>query len=270
MGLAVALVSGPPRSGKSSVIRAMVAAASKIKPHYIRLVYGDQPPVLGAPVSPELGDGFASTRLLAYTPDRVYETLPAALTTIHRKDRFGFVIVEAEADPVLRCAYEYNRRVFVMPVPSSIHVVFRTPHEAARELRKVLDDTESFASEIFGMLRGSAPEDTSHGEPRPNMSDSVMRGFLYSPLGDELATRIQLQPQYHGLVESDVIVVNSVVGKVTPDSDACLRMIEKLLTRLAGACGQRGELFCCDPRDLTSRGGKRLLKSLGPLCTGGT
>jgi len=35
-----------------------------------------------------------------------------------------------------------------------------------------------------------------------------MYGLLNSPLGEELATRIQFKPDYHGLVESDLVLIN--------------------------------------------------------------
>ncbi|MGB0717415.1 MAG: hypothetical protein ACPGXK_16170, partial [Phycisphaerae bacterium] len=69
-------------------------------------------------------------------------------------------------------------------------------------------------------------------EERPELTETNMRGFLYSPLGDELATRIQLQPDYHGLVESDVIIVNTGAGQAGPDSAECVRRIHQLIERV--------------------------------------
>ena len=106
------------------------------------------------------------------------------------------------------------------------------PTRAAEELRRVLDDTAAFASEIFGLFTNR--EDREPSEPRPELSATQMRGFLYSPLGDELATRIQLLQPYHGLVESDVIVVNTQTGERTGAAGSwviCQRTTGQRLTR---------------------------------------
>jgi hypothetical protein len=97
-----------------------------------------------------------------------------------------------------------------------------------------------------------------------------MRGFLYSPLGDELATRIQLQQTYHGLVESDVIVVNPGVGETGPGTAECLGRIRRLLQRIRRIPERHGDLFLCDPRNPDRKVYKKLLKALQPMCRGGT
>ncbi len=196
------------------------------------------------------------------------ETLPEALTAIHKRDRFGSVVIEADADPTLRHAYPYDHRVFVMPIPSAVHDVFRDPSRAALELQRVLDDTQAFASEIFGLF--DDPDDDEPSEARPELTPATARGFMNSPLGDELATRIQLQPPYHGLIESDVVVVNSKAGEPTPQTVQCLKRIEKLLERVRSACARDAELFLCDPCDRQGDALEKLLAALEPMCQGGT
>ena len=132
-----------------------------------------------------------------------------------------------------------------------------------------ISSRSAFASEIFGLFSGPKHEDVDPSEPRLDLTDTQMRGFLYSPLGDELATRIQLRPPYHGLVESDVIVLNTDRCENGPRTEECLRRIERLLERVRGVSGRRGELFTCDPRNHTGKTFKRLLKALKPMCQGG-
>ncbi len=270
MGLGVTFVSGLRRSGKSALISLMVRELWSTQPHYIRMVRtgGDklQPKSVARPAE---DCGVASARWLEYDSERVFEILPEALTAIHRRDRYGSVVIEADADPNLRYAYPYDHRVLVMPMPESIGDIFREPGQAAHELRRVLDDTAAFASEIFGLFAHNGDEDREPSEARPDFSATQMRGFLYSPLGDELATRIQLQPEYHGLVETDVIIVNPSVGAATVETPVCLRRIERLLERVHGVTGRRGELFVCDPANPTGRVEKKLLKALEPMCVGG-
>jgi len=107
-------------------------------------------------------------------------------------------------------------------------------------------------------------------EERADLTETNMRGFLYSPLGDELATRIQLQPAYHGLVESDVILVNTGAGERGEETDECLRRIRRLIERLRGHSDQQRELFHCNPREPKEKDCKSLLKALEPMCCGGS
>ncbi len=271
MGLNTTFVSGLRRSGKSAVIRTMIDRLWKKEPHYIRLAQsgGDKTPPKQTQKPPQ-NAGVASARWLDYDAEHVFEVLPAALAAIHRTDPYGSVVIEADADPVLRCAYSYDHRVFVMPVPGCVAEVFRDAADAAEELKSALEDTVAFASGIFGMFSEGQQDDDEPSEDRPDLSETNMRGFLYSPLGDELATRIQLQPPYHGLVESDVILVNTGAGTQQTDTEECLNRIERLLVRLHGHSGQRAELFHCDPRDTKAKDCKKLLKALAPMCQNGS
>lgn len=249
MGLKVTFVSGPRRSGKSMVIQSMLSELYREPPHYLRLaaVDGDKkqpPPKRQAPDA----CGVRTARWLNYNADGIFEVLPEALTRIHRQDRNGSVLVEADADPHLRNVYPYDHRLFVMPAPQSLQEVFRTINQAAEALRGVLDDTTAFAREIYGMIDDGLDDDGEH-EERPAFTARQLRGFLNSPLGDELATRIQFQPAYHGLVESDVVLINTGVGGMLPIVDECERRLERLLARLRGPSARSGVLFCCDPMD---------------------
>ena len=271
MGLSVTFVSGPRRSGKSALIQAMTHRLWKTSPHYLRLVKVGSDKIAPKPCSDKPSEkcAVASARWLDYDPEHVFAILPEALAAIHRLDRFGSVVIEADADPNLRCAYPYDHRVFVMPLPSSIREVFRETDRAAQELRRVLDDTVAFASEIFGLFDRDAVDAQEPSEDRPDMTKTQMRGFLNSPLGDELATRIQLQQPYHGLVESDVIVVNTRVGERGSETEECLRRVGRLLARIRGASGRRGELFMSELCDQDGSIDRSLFKALEPMCIGG-
>ena len=252
------------------MIRTMIDRLWSHAPHYIRLVKsGGEKQRPRKSAKPRSDCGVASARWLEYDAGHIFEILPEALAAIHRQDRFGSVVVEADADPVLRHAYPYDHRVLVMPLPSSVSEVFRDPSRAAVEFQRVLDDTQAFASEFFGVDAGDSAEDHEPSEARPELSAAQMRSFLYSPLGDELATRIQLQQRFHGLVESDVIIVNTRVGKRTSETSECLRRIRHLLKRTRGESGRRSEFFQCDPCDCDTPTGQRLLKALKPMCLGG-
>lgn len=265
MGLTVTFVSGPRHAGKSTVIEALLGDLYKRPPHYLRLarIAGDKKPPPPT-AKPPGWCGVGSARWLNYDRDLIFEVLPEALTRIHKRDRYGAVIIEADADPNLRHAYPYDRRIFVMPAPGSLHEVFRSVREAATALQDVLDDTASFAREIYGMIDGDPADDDGH-EDRPAFTVRQLRGFLNSPLGDELATRIQFQPAYHGLVESDVVLINTGVGGTSAAVDECVRRIERLLARLRGRSARKNTLFCCDPVDRHDPLRKKLIKTLKEL-----
>src|SRR3972149_4747484 len=172
MGLSVTFVSGPRRSGKSALIQAMVHRLWRTPPHYLRLVKSgsDKVPPKLCSDRPTEKCGVATARWLDYDPEDVFAVLPEILAEIHRRDRYGSVVIEADADPNLRCAYSYDHRVFVMPLPRSIREVFRETNRAAEELRRVLDDTAAFASEIFGLFNRDADDTPEPSEDRADMT----------------------------------------------------------------------------------------------------
>lgn len=272
MGLSVTFVSGPRRSGKSALIHCLVNSLWKTPPHYIRLAKtgsDKQPPPKQACNKPAEKCSVSTARWLDYNDDEIFSILSETLNAIHKKDRFGTVVIEADADPTLRCAYPYDHRVFVMPLPESVQEVFRDNTHAATELRRVLDDTAAFASEIFGLFNREDDECGGPSEARPDFTETQMRGFLYSPLGDELATRIQLQQPYHGLVESEVILVNSAAGRRGSETDECIRRIGRLLARTRGAGSRQSEMFVCDVAGPNGTLDKGLAKALKPMGVGG-
>lgn len=274
MGLSVVFVSGIRRSGKTALIQNMIDRLWKHPPHYLRLARegGDKKAPTASQVEPAATSlekcHVASARWLHYTDDRVIEIIAQTLTEIHQKDRYGSVVIEADAESGLRHAYPWDHRIFVMPLPAGVSEVFRDAQRAAVEFQHVMDDTAAFASEIFGMF-DDGPDDAEPHEHRDDFSKSQMRRFLNSPLGDELATRIQLQQPYHGLVESDVIVVNKAVGAPGLHADQCIERIERLLVRTSDVSGKRAELYHCDPNDPGCPECKRLMKALKPMCARG-
>ena len=152
MGLTVTFVSGPRCTGKSALIRRMIDRFWKKEPHYIRLVRtgsGKRPPNRSQKPIPPCG--VSTARWLEYDAEHVFEVLPDGLAAIHRRDRNGAVVIEADADPNLRHAYPYDHKVFVMAMPNVVSEVFKDPSCAAEEFYRALDDTMAFASGVFGL-----------------------------------------------------------------------------------------------------------------------
>ncbi len=272
--LNVVFVCGPRRSGKSTLIQSIVPQLCAAPPHYLRLV----PVNCDEPRLTLLGDlksaGLASWRRINYDAERIFEFLPDCLAEIAEMDVSRTVLIEADADPGLRYAFPYDHRIFVMPAPVRVFDVFRTPDEAAVALRGVMDDTAAFASEIFGMFDPDADADDTvmhvqhigdRGavtEERVEITPVQMRRFVKSPLGTEIASRIQLQPEYHSVVESDVIIVNMAVGGTTSIVEQCVRQIQALISRLEDGRLNKPVLFNCDPLDPSDPQQQQMLTKL--------
>lgn len=251
MPLTVLLVSGPRRAGKSTVIQQIIAHGTKHPPHYLRLTSatGDKRPPMEVRPAPAGDCGVATAQWIEYEQDRVFEFLPAALQKIHRRDRRGIVIIEADSDPILRHAYPYDYRLFIIPAPQRTSEIFRTGTQAADAFKAALHDTAAFAGEIFGLLESGDPFDIGEHEARSTLTSAEMRVLMNSSLGRELATRILLQPSHHGLLESDILVVNTAVGGMSGLVDECVHRLERVLANVYGPEGGRHLFFSCDPAD---------------------
>jgi len=268
MSLETLFVSGPSTGGKSTVARMIADHALDRPAHYIRMQRAaDRHTNAIVEMEPGTDDppsnGWSSMHAVRYTSDRVFETLPDTLRTVRRLDRNGFTIIEADSDPALRHAYPYDYRVFVMCAPPDLATVFRTPEGAAVALQQVMQDTASFASEIFGLFDATGLDDSvgvEHELPRPSLGpapavenlsvgESQIRHFVSSPLGAEIASRIQLQPEFHALVESDVVVINTGATSDEETLDECVRRVEKLLARVRHDARRQSVLYWGDIQD---------------------
>jgi hypothetical protein len=269
-------ISGPRQCGKTTLIKLAAKELFKRPPHVIRLVpeQSDQPYL-------KLQEDYeayniASVHWVTYTPDRVFEVLPQAIKEIRGRQKYITFFLEADADPCLRHAYPFEYRIFVMHAPETTEEVFRSTREAAHALKEVMDDTAAFASEIFGLFEGD-PLDDSEGvkhrriihagrtQEELEVSAAQMGRFLSSPLGAEIASRIQLQPEYQALPESDVVLVNTAVRTDFQMLGECIRRIEILLTRIRHDARRNNILCWCDPTDVKDPSLAKLLERLATL-----
>lgn len=268
MPLETLLISGPSGCGKTTVAQVVADYVMGRSVHMLRVQTSldnhtnsveREPPDHTTPSD----ERWASVHTVRYTRERVFETLPDALRAVRKLDRRGFVIIEADTDPSIRHAYPYDYRVFVMSSPVDIHEVFREPRAAAVALQEVMEDTAAFAAEIFGLFEGDPLDDSAGVKHRKrckrrrdslpptvgeflDVNETQVRQFLRSPVGAEIASRIQLQPEFHALVEADVVLIN--MGRVTAPEvlDECIRRIEKLLSRIRHDSRQHSVLYWGD------------------------
>lgn len=258
-------VSGPPAGGKTTLIRLLIDGILPRAAHLVRMRAARDGHTNAVNPCEPVATGFAAGRIgsvfeVTYTSERVFETLPDALRAVRKIDRRGFVVIEADSDPALRHAYPYDYRIFVMSGPEDLHDVFRSPRAAADALQQVMQDTAAFAAEIFGLFDGGGLDDSAGVEyfapslsanrqetvERLDVSEGQIRQFLSSPIGAEIASRIQLQPDYHALVESDIVVVNTGAGSSREATAPCIQRLEKLLARVRHDARRHSVLYWGD------------------------
>jgi len=272
-------ISGPEGGGKSTVARMIGTQVLERPGHYLRICRAndDHTNAIVA-VDPSgtdvVGKFWASRHDVIYTEDRVFETLPDGLRAVRSLESHAIAVIEANCDPVLRHAYPYHYRIFVMPAPDSIDTVFRNPSAAAVALKQVMQDTASFASEIFGLFDAAAMDDgagVSHQKPvraaptgrtveQLEVAETQLRQFVNSPIGVEIASRIQLQPEYHALVESDIVVINIGPKGKTPALRDCIKRLRKLLARIQHDARQQSVLYWGDVADGKDPANPRLIR----------
>lgn len=262
MKLHVELVCGPRRAGKTCVIRSLVDRACRIRPHYVRLRRRDEHPENPCLNVPDADRLFASTQLVTYDDETICEVLTDTLKNIGVKDRRATVMIEADADPAVRCAFQhYDHRVFVLPTPSAISDVFRPAHAAASALQSILADTAEFASEVFGVINRE-PSENGKCNGEAGLSAAQWRRFLYTPLGEELITYILLEPDFHGLVESDVVILNPALGQCTAATAPCLRKLDCLLEHINRLTHRQVRRYVWDPQKEPTEEIRQLLDTL--------
>ncbi|UCG33166.1 MAG: hypothetical protein JSU68_00760 [Phycisphaerales bacterium] len=281
MPVTTILASGPPNSGKTQVLMAIAASLlADDPPHHVRFIRDGR--CAGTEVKPipsRAGIPLRGCWQVPYNADLAFEILPEAIHRIRNRVKYVTMLLEADADPSLRYAYGYTHRIFCMAAPSSISDVFRSPRQALRALQEVLDDTAAFAAEIFGLFGSelmdeiadavTIPMPSELARRRGELSAAQMRRFLSSPLGAEIASRIQLQPLYHSLAESDCVVINT--GREGDGSVLanCVRRLGTLLNRVREGTGKERQLFICDPSDAKDPGTAKLMARLKELLSAG-
>jgi hypothetical protein len=281
MPVTTILASGPPNSGKTQLCMAVAAnLLGDDPPHHVRLIRDSRCKATEVkPIPSRAGVPLRGSWQVPYNADLAFEILPEAIHQIRNRVKYVTMLLEADADPFLHIAYDYTHQVFCMAPPRNIHDVFRTRREARRALQQALEETAAYAREIFGLIGSELIDETAEAASMPfpgevarkrgELSALQMRRFLSSPLGAEIASRIQLQPPYHSLAASDCVVINTGQEGDGSILAECVRLLGALLNRIREGAGKERQLFICDPSDAHDPGTAKLMARLKELLSSG-
>lgn len=261
----VSLINGPAGGGKSTVLCTLLENMTKIEPHYLRVTRAgsrNRPPL--RLISANGGTGLSSARWLNYTNERIFELLPETIGKTDDDDAHLFI--EADSDPLLRAAYPYDHRIFIMPPPTSQHQIMRSQAQVALAIREMLDDSAVFTSEMFGVSEAEMePKDESHDQ-REDLSESGVRTFLTTPLGHEVMARVSFQQDYQWILESHAVLVNTGISQLTGVAEAVLHRMMQVINHLPGDSTEKPKVFCCDPCEMGDPATQSFFKFIQDLC----
>lgn len=262
----VSLINGPAGSGKSIVLSTLIEKMGKNEPHYLRVTRAgsrNRPPYRLIPNNG--GSGWASARWLNYTNERIFEMLPETIGKT--SDENAHLFIESDADPLLRTAYPYDHRIFIMPPPTSQHQIMRSQAQVALAIREMLDDSAVFTSEMFGVSEADMESKDENHDQREDLSESGVRSFLTTPLGHEVMARVSFQQDYQWILESQAVLVNTGIAQLTGVAEAVLHRMMQLINHLPGESSEKPKVFCCDPCELDDPATQSFFKYIYDLCS---
>lgn len=260
-------ISGPPASGKTTLARRLAALVQPAEPDYIRFdLQADASParLRIARTLPEM----ASSTHRNVNPKLVFEQVADTLKTVATGHDHALVFIETDAQPCFRHAYPYHVTLFVMSPPAHLGIVFRSPTQTAQAIQRAMDDTSEFAAELFGL--GAGPQDSATGpaihpkDRKPQPTQSV-EDFLSSDVGTEIAARMQLQPEYHAIMDSDVILLNVAQPGDRAVTARCVTEIDRLLETIRRRLGRQNWFAACNLLDQEDLIAKRALQRVKQL-----
>lgn len=246
-------VCGPASAGKTVFARRIASLRGPANVRHLRIDLHDKTPSPVLSVAGESDRGLPGRQCRVNAPT-IFEEVADLIHMAMRECR-GAVIVETNTTPCFRHAFPYDIRVFVLRPPPRPEAIFRSPEEAARAMELAMHDTGVFAAEVFGL--GPGPQDSSVNKPARPREAAVAE--LPGPEATEhswrpdvtadLALRFQLRPEYHALMDSDVVLLNATPPVDRKSAAACVERIAALLETLRFRFNRQAWFAGCDLAD---------------------
>ncbi len=247
------LVSGPARTGKSTLIQALAAEHPGHRWDLVQLEPADRKSRVERLDGKMPGSG--GFWRMRYGRQDVLTALPGLIQQIQRGPAVPMSVIafEAAPDPVLRHACAYNMRVFILPPMQDEAVLFCRPDQARGALHQILRDSSAFASELWELgPAGASGVPAPWDMPMPAAGGAVevnhaqAAAFLAEPLGAELAVRVHLQPAFGAVADADIVILNTAAGSSSCEDGSCWRRLLDLLDRLRKVGGRTPLTYACD------------------------
>ncbi len=246
------LILGPASIGKTTLIRTLAGEHPDHAWHLVQLESHEQESQVTA--RDGKAAGWASQWHVRYRREDVLAALPALLGRIEdeAKGRPTVIALTAPPDSLLRQAYAYDLRVFVMPPIDDPATMFRDSDEARKALQQILRDSSAFTAEVLDLTEGIDDVDAASQTILPSpgvaveMNQSQVETFLGQPLGLELAIRVHLQTDFSAVADANIILLNTSAGPCC-ENDAGWRRLLALLGRLHKGTGPL--TYACDLSD---------------------
>lgn len=201
--------------------------------------------------------GWAGVWPLRYRGEEVLTALPELIERIRADLRTqpSVIAIEAAPDPLLRHAYAYDLRAFLLSPDEDEGVLFRSNDEARLALREILRDSSTFNAQIFAAGQELAEDDPALSAialPDPagaaEVNESQVEEFLAQPLGAELAMRVHLQPRFSAMADADIIILDMSAGPGSEHNLSWQRLLG-LLGRVRKRHGRHPLTYACDLSD---------------------
>lgn len=249
MSVAILHISGPPDAGKTATAVGFAEYRGDRPTYYLRLDTERE----GAPalrLSRPL-PVLAEPRRLVSKPGVVFETLAEAIGDIAQRDGDATIVVETDNEPCFRNACPWHARVFCLPPVHDPGTLFRTRDEINEAIKVLMEDTRSFAAEVFGLEHG--PGDSSMLPAMESKqiieadTSELLEEFLASEVGADISHRMRLHSEYYAIMDSDILVLSESRGSWTGAAAQISNMLRQLLDSTRANVGRQVHAMQCNP-----------------------
>jgi hypothetical protein len=248
---------GPAGAGRSRFIETLAGEHPDHRWHLVQLEGRVEQETRAEPIAGQR-PGWAGVWNLRYRGEEVLTALPELIERIQAdlRGQPSVIAIEAAPDPLLRHAYAYDLRAFILTPSDDEGALFRSNDEARLALREILRDSSTFSAEVSAADQELAEDDpalSAAALPAPGgvaeVNESQVEEFLSQPLGVELAMRVHLQPQFNAMVDADIIILDMSAAESYSERSLPWQRLLALLGRVRKRHGRHPLTYACDLSD---------------------